>query len=119
MVRDPKDSQIDRWIPNQLALYLGGALVLYGRTSYYTNKVKAVLLLVVSYGFLGGDLPPVAEWFTITEWFAIYLAFVGIAAAVEYFVRWPLTIKFSNHHGEDANRSPIRQDTQEILERLD
>lgn len=118
MVRDPKHSQIDRYIPDRLALYLGGFLVLYSRTNYYTGKVKSLLLLIISYGFLGGDLPPLAEMFTLAEWFGIYVAFVVAAMAVEYFGRWPLVIRFNRYHNEDAARSPLRQDTQEILRRL-
>lgn len=118
MIRDPKHNQIDRYIPNKLSLYAGGFLVLYSRTSYWTNKIKTVLILVISYGILGGDLPPIAEWFTIGEWVLIYAGFVFVAGAVEYFVRWPLTIRFKRYHNEDSDRSPIRRDTKAILAEL-
>jgi hypothetical protein len=116
MTRDPSDSQIDRYLPNRALAYLGGAKSLAGRSSWYTGKLKFLLIADIGYHsipWLGG------LGLSEVEFLALLGLFWLTTVLFEYFVMWPATLIFGNRHGEDANRSPIRQDTQEILRRLD
>lgn len=116
MPRDPKDSQLDRYVPNRVLAYLGAAKSLAGRSSWYTGKLKFLFIADIGYHSI-----PWIDQLGLTE--VEFLAVIGVfwlsTILFEYFVMWPASIIFGNIHGEDANRSPIRRDTQEILARLD
>lgn len=116
MPRDPSDSQIDTYVSERALAYLGAAKSLAGRSSWYTGKLKFLAIMDVGYHtipWIGG------LGLSEVEFILLIAGFWAATVAFEYFVMWPATIIFGNFHNEHVNRSPIRQDTQAILDRLD
>lgn len=115
-MRDPKDSQLDRHLPTRGLAYLGAVKQLASRSSWYTGKLKFLFIADIGYHAIPwvGDLG-----LSEPEFLAVIGVFWGLTIALEYFLMWPAEIIFLRVHGEDPNRSPVRQDTQEILRRLD
>lgn len=115
MPRDPKDSQIDRYVSSRVLAYLGAAKSLAGRSSWYTGKLKFLAIMDVGYH----TIPWVGGLGLSEIQFIVLIGFFwATTVAVEYFVMWPATIIFGKVHSEDPKRSPLRRDTQQILDEI-
>lgn len=115
-MRISRDGVIPQIEPGPIARRLGGVYQLVQRSG--------VPIRILNTGMLGSVLwstsPMVREVFP--NIFALYAAlFVAVACymVVDLSVILPFQQGFSRHQGERAERSPLKQDTEQALDRID
>lgn len=106
------EGRVGKWLTR-----LGGAKMLVQRSGVVANKITMVGALTAAWG----TNPGVRELFLGS--FVLYIgsafAFIACYALIDHFMILPGEQGYTQEQAHQAERSPLKRDTEAILDRLD